>query len=80
MKRFYWRTLLLQTIFYGLLMILGIIFPEILTKDGNVLWTPVILIFYTISVIATFIIPMFKLYQPKIINKWKSLLKHSNGY
>jgi hypothetical protein len=58
MKNFYLRLLIFQTIIFGSLLI----FPKsALTDTGKVVWVPLISISYTISVIFTFVIPMYKL-------------------
>lgn len=61
MKMFYWKLLLIQTFFYGLFALIS--YSDRLTKDGELLWIPFVLIFYVISVVCTFIIPMMKLYS-----------------
>lgn len=59
MKMFYWKLLLIQTFFYGLFALIS--YLDRLTKDGELLWIPFVLIFYVISVVCTFILPMMKL-------------------
>lgn len=61
MKMFYWKLLLIQTIFYGLFALMS--YSDGLTKDGELLWIPFVLTFYVVSVVCTFIIPMIKLYS-----------------
>jgi hypothetical protein len=63
MKIFFWKTLLMQTIFYGLFYL--IVYSDSLTHDGRLLWKPFVITFYVISVIFTFIIPMIKIYLKK---------------
>ncbi len=63
MKIFYWKLLLWQTIFYGLIGYMAYI--DALTNDGKLLWKPFVLTFYGISVLVTFVIPMIKEFKNK---------------
>jgi hypothetical protein len=69
MITFYVKLLILQTIFYALFW--GICYAEdALTNDGKILWKPMVITFYSISVLVTFIIPMIKqLKNDKILSK-----------
>jgi hypothetical protein len=64
-KKTYWRELIFQTIIYVILW-WGIGDVEnALTNDGKIVWKPMLITFYSISVLLTFIIPMIKEYKKK---------------
>jgi len=56
MIAFYFKLLLMQTILYGLFYLMC--YTDGLTNDGVLLWKPLVVTFYTISVFFTFIIPV----------------------
>lgn len=58
MKIFYFKLLIYQTIFYAFFWCMC--YTDGLTHDGKILWKPMIITFYSISVLMTFIIPMIK--------------------
>lgn len=58
MKVFYIKLLIFQTILFTLLWM--IFYFNGLTNNGKLIWKPMVVIFYIISVIITFIIPMIK--------------------
>jgi len=58
MKMFYFKLLVFQTLFYILFWCMC--YTDSLTLDGKILWKPMIIIFYSISVLITFIIPTIK--------------------
>jgi hypothetical protein len=55
MKKFYWKLLVFQTIMYSFIYTLFCFDKEL----------KFVLIFYTISVLITFIIPMIRMYRKK---------------
>jgi len=59
MKTFYVKLLIFQTIFYALFWCIGYA-EDALTNDGKIIWKPMVITFYSISVLATVIIPMIK--------------------
>lgn len=59
MKTFYFKLLIFQTIFYALFWCMCYA-EDALTNDGKILWKPMVITFYSISVLVTFIIPMIK--------------------
>jgi hypothetical protein len=59
MKTFYVKLLIFQTIFYALFGCMCYA-EDALTNDGKILWKPMVITFYSISVLVTFIIPMIK--------------------
>ena len=59
MKTFYLKLLIFQTIFYALFWCMCYA-EDALTNDGKILWKPMVITFYSISVLVTFIIPMIK--------------------
>lgn len=58
MKAFYIKLLIFQTILFALLWV--IFYFDGLTNNGKLVWKPMLVTFYIISVIITFIIPMIK--------------------
>jgi cell division protein FtsW (lipid II flippase) len=68
MKRFYWRMLLVQTALYALM---SLMFLD-LQKNERLLWHYVLLCFYCLSVIVTFVIPMTRLWMNEHNNKLRS--------
>ena len=62
MKLFHFKLLIFQTIFYSLLWYVFYI-EDSLTNDGKIVWKPMVITFYSISVLVTFIIPMIKEYN-----------------
>ena len=56
MKIFYIKLLVFQTIFYALFW--SICYTDALTDTGRIAWKPMVIIYYVLSVICTFIIPM----------------------
>jgi len=63
MKAFHLKLLLIQTVFYGLLYVQC--YTEGITLDAKIIWRPMVIGFYSVSVTLTFIIPMIKLYFKK---------------
>ncbi len=63
MKIFYWKLLLWQTIFYGLIGFIS--YYDAIVNENKLLWKPFVLTFYGISVLFTFIIPMIKQFKQK---------------
>lgn len=53
-----WKLLGFQTIIYTLLYL--IYYTDGLTSDGKIIWKPLIITFYSLSVLVTFIIPIVK--------------------
>jgi hypothetical protein len=64
MKKFYWKLLIFQTIMYGFIYTL-FCFDKKHNGESKGLELKFVLIFYTISVLITFIIPMIRLYKKK---------------
>jgi hypothetical protein len=64
MKIFFWEMFAFQTVFFGLLAFMG--YTDAMTNDCKILWIPFTLIFYCISILFTFVIPMIKLYRGKL--------------
>ena len=64
MIRFHWKLLIFQTIIYVILWGIGDV-ENALTNDGKIVWKPMLITFYSISVSLTFIIPMIKEYKKK---------------
>jgi hypothetical protein len=64
MISFHWKLLIFQTIIYVILWGIGDV-ENALTNDGKILWKPIVITFYSISVLHTFIIPMIKLFKKK---------------
>jgi hypothetical protein len=64
MKKFYWKLLIVQTIMYGSIYTL-FYFDKKHNGESQGLELKFVLIFYTISVLITFIIPMIRLYKKK---------------
>jgi hypothetical protein len=60
MKTFYIKTLVFQTIVYFLLWATPYLDKNALTEVGKKSWGTSVIMFYIISVIITFIIPMTK--------------------
>jgi len=58
MKTFYVKLLIFQTIFYALFWY--VCYADALTNEGKIIWKPMVITFYSISVLVTFIIPMIK--------------------
>jgi hypothetical protein len=58
MKLFYFKLLLFQTIFYALFFC--IVYTNSLTNNGELLWKPMVITFYSISVLITFVIPIIE--------------------
>jgi hypothetical protein len=56
MKTFLFKLLIFQTIFYASLW--GVFY---LSDNGEIIWKPMLVIFYSISVLMTFVFPMIKL-------------------
>jgi hypothetical protein len=69
MKRFYWRMLLVQTALYALM---SLMFLD-LQKNERLLWHYVLLCFYCLSVIVTFVIPMTRLWMDTGLRHGKNL-------
>jgi hypothetical protein len=61
MKTFLFKLLIFQTIFYASLW--GVFYLEdcVLSDNGKIIWKPMLVIFYSISVLMTFVFPMIKL-------------------
>jgi hypothetical protein len=57
MKTFYFKTLIFQTVFYGLFALMCYYEDP---KEEDFLWVPFIGIFYGVSSLSTFVIPMYK--------------------
>jgi len=66
-KIFYLKLLLTQTIVYVLFYLMA--YNDDLTNNGQLLWRPLILTFYGISVLVTFIIPMIKEFKTRKIDE-----------
>jgi hypothetical protein len=60
MIRFHWKILIFQTTIYALIWCISYI-ENALTNDGKILWKPMVITYYSLSVLVTFIIPMIKL-------------------
>lgn len=58
MKEFYFKLLIWQTTIYALFWLMC--YTDAINNDGKLLWSPMIITFYTVSVVFTFIIPMIK--------------------
>jgi len=58
MLKFYFKMLVFQTILYGSLYF--VVYGDSLTSDGKVVWTPMVITGYCMSVLFTFIIPVIK--------------------
>ena len=56
MLKFYCKTFVFQTVFYALLYFI----TDSLTSDGKILWVPIVVLGYCMSVVFTFIIPVIK--------------------
>jgi hypothetical protein len=63
MKIFYVKLLIFQTIIYALFWFIG--YSDALTENGKILFKPILIIGYSISVLLTFVIPMIKEYKKK---------------
>jgi len=63
MKKFYIKLLIFQTIIYALFWCMG--YSDALTENGKILFKPILIIGYSISVLLTFVIPMIKEYKKK---------------
>jgi hypothetical protein len=63
MKTFYFKLLIFQTIIYALLWCM--IYSDGLTQDGKISFKPLLITFYLISVLLTFVIPMIKEFKKK---------------
>lgn len=63
MKTFLFKLLIIQTIFYALFWCMC--YTDGLTDNGKLLWKPMIITFYSISVLITFIIPMVQQFKKK---------------
>lgn len=64
MKIFNFKLLIFQTIFYSLLWYVFYI-ENTLTNDGKIFWKPMVITFYIISVLVTFVMPMIKEFKKK---------------
>jgi hypothetical protein len=62
MKKFLWKLLLLQSIFYVLLYLIGYL-ENGLTPLRRIVYKPLVIFGYSISILVTFIIPMIKLHK-----------------
>lgn len=72
MKTFLFKLLIYQTIIYALLWCMCCI--DGLTHDG---WKPMIITFYSLSVLTTFIIPIIKQFKKKQYGKQNNSYRKS---
>ncbi len=56
---FYWKLLLVQSVIYGLLGLVYLVDGS-LSAHGKIVWIPLVSVFYSISIMMTFIIPMIQ--------------------
>lgn len=75
-KTFLFKLLIFQTIFYALIWFM--FYLDSLTNYDKILWKPMVITFYSTSVIITFIIPMIKEII-KHYNNRKKMKKTFNG-
>ena len=64
MINFHFKLLVYQTIFYTLLYFVFYL-ENSLTIVGKIYWKPMVILFYIISVLVTFIIPIIKIIKKK---------------
>jgi hypothetical protein len=62
MKKFLWKLLLFQSIFYVLLYLIGYL-ENNLNPLGRIVYKALVIFGYSISILVTFIIPMIKLHK-----------------
>lgn len=63
MRIFLFKMFVFQTIFYSLFYLVAYLDSGVLTNDGKLVWKPMVISFYSLSLILTFVIPMIKIHR-----------------